>query len=171
MPNSSEFDFAPAWRPEPGDIIRGVVEQADRRVGNQFDDYNILTLKLDEGERARTDDGWTERASRVAVHCFHTALINQMRDHAVRVGAHLGVQYRGRVQKQGGIGSYEGYRVRRYDSAPRHVDWGSGYGDFDDSPPDVPPPLDSDPGDDGPIPFLWDGPCEYGDRYHANRAL
>jgi hypothetical protein len=109
---SSEFDYAPGWKPNPGDVVKGTVTEINEYAGGGYGSYPIVTLAQENGD------------GEVALHCFHTALRNQLAELGVQVGDNVGVFYKGKVQKASGDGTYESYRVKRLNrGAPRAFDW------------------------------------------------
>jgi hypothetical protein len=51
--SEKDFEFAPSWRPEPGDILQGRLAERTTRDGG-YGEYEILTV--DVVEPARTKD-------------------------------------------------------------------------------------------------------------------
>ncbi len=106
---ATEFDYAEAWRPEPGDVIKGEVTEVTEYAGGGFGSYPIITIATDDGERA--------------VHCFHTVLRNEMARLDVQPGVPIALLYKGKVDGKDGGASYESYRVKRLDQQGRKFDW------------------------------------------------
>ena len=88
-------EFAPAWRPEPGDKLVGVVTELSSRDGN-YGPYSIITVRDDDGNE------W-------AVHAFHEVLANELARIAPKVGDRVGFKYAGKHPERG----YHRYRVQR----------------------------------------------------------
>lgn len=133
-----EFDYADAWRPDVGDVVKGTVVAIDSRTG-EFDAYPIITIRdEDGGERA--------------VHAFHTALHQQLGDLDVQVGDEIAVQYRGKQQTRDGKRSYEAYRVKKHTAETARVNWAA-TPPAGDVPIDTPEPPATTVDDDGPIRF------------------
>jgi hypothetical protein len=105
-------DFAPAWKPAPGDKVVGTVTDLTSRDG-EYGTYPIVTLNTGDGE--------------VALHCFHEVLANELARIAPKVGDQLGVKYVGRHPERG----YHIYRVRR--AGDESFDWGR-FGDTSGDP-------------------------------------
>jgi hypothetical protein len=117
-------EYAPAWRPTPGDKLAGTVTDITARDG-EYGRYAIVTLNTGDGE--------------VALHCFHEVLANEFARIAPKVGDEVGVKYVGKDPDKG----YHRYRVRRAGDGDS-FDWGR-YGA-----PDDPGPEHSD---DDEVPF------------------
>jgi hypothetical protein len=99
VPRSSISDrldkeYAPAWRPEPGDKLVGVVVEVGENDAG-WGDYPVVTVMDDDGNEA-------------AVHAFHTVLRNELT--AAVVGDRVGIIYKGKVTGNNGT-EYESYRV------------------------------------------------------------
>jgi hypothetical protein len=97
-------EFAPAWKPAPGDKIVGTVTDLTTRDG-EYGRYPIVTLNTGTGE--------------VALHCFHEVLANELARIAPKVGDQVGVKYVGKDPDKG----YHRYRVRRGGDGDT-FDWG-----------------------------------------------
>lgn len=138
-------DYAPAWRPEPGDKLVGVVVDLSEREGLDGI-YPIVTVRTDDG----TD---------VAFHAFHTVAANELAKLRPKIGDQIGIKYVGRIQGANSRSSYHGYRVRTIGTT-QGVNW-SRYGDSEepDAAPNVPvvatdtpaPAVSSQFGDDVPF--------------------
>jgi hypothetical protein len=89
-----DAEFAPAWRPAPGEKVVGTVVALDTRDG-AFGRYPIVTLNTGGEE--------------VALHAFHEVLANELARLAPKIGDELGVKYLGQHTEKG----YHQYRVRR----------------------------------------------------------
>lgn len=87
-------EYAPAWKPEPGEKIAGIVTEISEREGT-FGRYPIVTLRTEDGE--------------FAVHAFHEVLQNELARLAPKPGDMLGIKYAGKDEERG----YHRYRVRR----------------------------------------------------------
>ena len=96
-------EFAPAWKPDPGDKIAGIVTDLSEREG-AFGRYPIVTLRTEDGE--------------FAVHAFHEVLTNELARLAPKQGDVLGIKYVGKHPERG----YHVYRVRR-SGADAGVQW------------------------------------------------
>jgi hypothetical protein len=114
------FDFAPGWRPEPGDTVIGKVEGLDR-AENKWGAYPVVTLVTDDGER-------------IAVHGFHTVLRNALRRARPMPGSRIAVRYVGLVSEDKSgkalVQDYHGYQVRMLDQDAGTF-WGSDVQDDD----------------------------------------
>jgi hypothetical protein len=68
---AAELEKAPAWRPEPNDVIIGDV--IGRRTGHtdEYGDYPILTIRL-ETPAAIKNDNVAPAGTPVNFHAFHT---------------------------------------------------------------------------------------------------
>jgi hypothetical protein len=104
-------DFAPGWRPEPGDAVMGVVVDVSMRERQDFGQgttpYPIVTLSQDDG-------------TRVAVHAFHFVLEGELRKIKPQIGHRIGIKYLGKPEGK----RYEVYRV--VTDHPPQVEWGGG---------------------------------------------
>lgn len=93
-----DFDYAEGWRPNPGDVIVGVV--TDISMGhNEWGSYPIVTVKPDDGEA-------------VAIHAFHTSLMNQFTELQPRQGETIGVAFKGKQRTKDGKREVAVYRVK-----------------------------------------------------------
>jgi hypothetical protein len=127
------FDYAPAWRPDPGAIIDGTVTEITTYDGGGYGRYPIIVLRLHDG-------------GEFAVHAFHTVLRNELARLDVQVGEHVAIFYGGPRETRSGDGSYESYRVKCPDRQPARFKWGGAAvdgeptdgGDFDPTPAAVP---------------------------------
>jgi len=106
-------DFAPAWRPQPGDKLVGEIVGISERTG-QFEAYPIITVRQDDG---------TERAW----HAFHTVAASELAKQRPKVGERIGVKYTGQRAGQGGT-SYHAYKVQVDRGEVAGIDW-TKYGD------------------------------------------
>jgi len=95
-------EFAPAWKPQPGDKLVGIVTELSTRDG-EYGTYPIVTVRSEKGE--------------LAAHCFHEVLANELARVAPKVGDHLGIKYAGKHPERG----YHMYRVRR--GGDESFDW------------------------------------------------
>lgn len=98
-------EFAPAWRPEEGDVITGNVVSITQRQGD-FDPYWIVTLEKDDGQRE-------------AIHAFHTRARQELERIRPQVGHRIAMKYLGK--RQGKTYSYHDYRGAT-ENAPS-VEW------------------------------------------------
>ena len=128
-----DTQFAPAWRPEPGDKLVGTVTELTERDG-AYGPYPIITLRQEDGEE-------------FAVHAFHGVLQSELARVAPKHGDTLGIKYSGKDQEKG----YHRYRVRRAggDSA---LSW-SKYAESAAADGGEQGPADSGERDDSDIPF------------------
>jgi hypothetical protein len=127
-----DSEFAPGWKPEPGDKIEGVITGLSEREGN-FGTYPIVTIRQDNGEE-------------IAAHCYHAVLAAKFAELRVKVGERVALKYMGQVAKAGG-GTYHSYRavVDRPDGS---IEWGR----YDDGDHDERPRVDR-PVADEDVPF------------------
>jgi hypothetical protein len=87
-------EFAPAWKPQPGDKLVGIITDLSSREG-EYGVYAICTVRTEDGE--------------FAAHAFHEVLANELARIAPEVGDHIGIKYLGMDPGKG----YHNYRVRR----------------------------------------------------------
>jgi hypothetical protein len=125
------FDFAPGWRPEPGDTVTGEVISVDM-AENQYGPYPVVTVQQEDGEK-------------IALHAFHTVLRNAFERARPMPGIKLAVRYTGEITKYKNgrtlDNPYHGYQVRMLDQTADDV-WGKRpnvggetAGQFNDDPP------------------------------------
>jgi hypothetical protein len=105
-----DAEYAPAWRPDPGDKLVGIVTEISEREG-AFGVYPIVTVMGDDGET-------------LAFHAFHEVAQNELARLAPKLGDAIGVKYLGKDEARG----YHRYRVRRAASGDSAINW-SRYGD------------------------------------------
>jgi hypothetical protein len=91
-------DFAPAWRPSPGDKLVGRIVEMNVREQTMYDDYVVVTIRTDD------DDEW-------AVHCLHSVLANEFKRANPQISDLVAVKYNGERQRQNGKGTFHHYRV------------------------------------------------------------
>lgn len=134
-------DYAPAWRPEPGDKLVGVIAELSEREGYDGDPYPIVTVQADDGS--------------FAFHAFHSVAQNELARLRPQVGDEIGVKYEGVTKSANGRTTYHAYRIRTA-GASAGVNWGR-YGDGETvAEPDAPvdtADLPAPPADDEPLPF------------------
>jgi hypothetical protein len=90
--------YAPGWRPNPGDAIAGTVVALAERVASASSAYPVVTLRQEDGEP-------------VALHAFHTVLRHELKAHNPAVGDTLAVKYLGTRQGARPYRPYHAYRV------------------------------------------------------------
>lgn len=131
-------DYAPAWRPDPGDKLIGEVVELSQREG-AYGTYPIVTVRQDSGEE-------------LALHAFHTVAQNELAKARPQIGERIAIKYAG--QRLGGDGKskYHAYKVA-VDRPAAAFNWGAfGAEEPDVVEPDIPTTLDDESTDDG-IPF------------------
>lgn len=121
-----DVEFAPAWRPDPGDKLSGEVVGIGERAG-EYGSYPIVTLRRDDGEE-------------LALHAFHSVLASELAALRPKLGDRLAVRYDGKKQTRTGTGSYHGYKVVK-DGDEQAVDW-SQYAAGDEQSAAAPPASD-----------------------------
>jgi hypothetical protein len=131
------FDYAKAWRPDPGDILEGVVTEITEYAGGGYGDYPIVTVKQDDG-------------TSLAAHCFHTVLRNELARLDVQAGEGIAILYAGPQQTRDGKATYEGYRVRMPDRVAKRFNWAPAADADSTAAGDL---ESSDAGDDDNLPF------------------
>jgi len=78
---------APAWMPEPGDTLLGVIVHREIMPGKDgFDPYPAMTYRLDDGTYKK-------------VHAIHTLLQNQYREKGTDIGRRQFLSYEGKRKK------------------------------------------------------------------------
>jgi hypothetical protein len=132
--NEKDFEFAPSWRPIPGDILEGTVTERSTRA-TEYGEYPILTLETESGRTK--DDGIV--AGEISVHAIHTALKNQVEDLDPKKGDYVGILFQGKIAREDAE-DFFGYRLK----VTRN---GGSAG------PDLAEPLPSSGGSDDEIPF------------------
>lgn len=93
------FEHAAAWRPEPGDIIRGTVTELAWGY-SEYGEYPIVILQSNSGGES------------VAIHAFHTALRQRIEKLKPLSGDPLAVKFLGDVKSKDGKREYKGYLVK-----------------------------------------------------------
>lgn len=119
-------EYAPAWRPEPGDKVIGEIIALSEREGD-YGPYPIVTIRDDNGGEH-------------ALHCFHGVLASEIAKLRPRVGERIGVKYVGQQPRASGDGKYHSYRVVRDEAQAPAMNW-SAYADDDDSSGDMAVPT------------------------------
>lgn len=129
-----DTDFAPGWRPDPGDKLIGEVVSVTERTGD-FGPYPVVTVRCDTGDE-------------LALHAFHTVAAAKLAEQAPRAGERIGIKYKGKRD-----GRYHDYSVV-VERAAVPVDW-SRYAEPSSTTgePDKPedPPLAAEAADDVPF--------------------
>lgn len=109
MKERLEGGDAEGWRPEPGDVVIGVVDEVTSREGD-YGPYPLIVIEQEDGEL-------------VAVHAFHTVLKNEIEAQAPSVGDEIGVKYLGTQEPKGGLKKgqdpFHAYRVRLDRKSPK----------------------------------------------------
>jgi len=118
-----EKDYAPAWRPNPGDALVGEVTDLSANTGYDGAPYPIVTVRQDDGRE-------------LALHAFHTVARNELAKQRPQIGERIGIKYTGEKATADGRGKFHGYRVA-VDRPQAAFDWGT-YGDGDASEPAAP---------------------------------
>jgi hypothetical protein len=81
-------DYAPAWRPDPGDVIEGEVVRAEE--GGLGDErHPIWTIRRDDGSEA-------------AVHGWHAMLVARCAELDVQEGARVRIAFDGKFKDERG---------------------------------------------------------------------
>jgi hypothetical protein len=137
-----DAEFAPAWRPEPGQKVAGEVVALGERAGYDEKNYPVLTVRTNDGE--------------FAVHAFHAVLRNELAKAHPQIGEVIAIKYLGKTSTRDGKSSYHSYRVAVDRPQPQTLDW-SQYSDeslastTSDVPSDTPAKDADDDNDE--IPF------------------
>ncbi len=90
-------EYAPAWRPDPGDKLIGIVVAIDDRDGG-YGPYKILTIRQDDGEE-------------LAWHAMHDVAKSKVAEENPKVDDQIGAKYRGFTAKQDASGKYHDYAL------------------------------------------------------------
>ena len=90
-------EFAPAWRPEPGDKLIGEVVEIGQRSG-EWGAYPIVTVRQDDGQE-------------LALHAFHTVAANELAKARPQIGERIAIKYAGQRAGADGRTKYHAYRV------------------------------------------------------------
>jgi hypothetical protein len=90
-------DYAPGWKPEPGDKVAGVVVERSQRDGG-FGMYPIITVRQDSG-------------AEIAIHASSTVIQNEVTAQDPQPGDQIGVLYQGEKTAKDGRSTYHAYRV------------------------------------------------------------
>jgi hypothetical protein len=112
-------EFAPAWRPEPGDKLIGEVTAVSERMGIHGL-YPIVTIRRDNGEQ-------------LAAHAFHSKLRYRLADIQVKVGDRIGIKYLGKAKRDGTASGYQHVYKVVTSKPTAAVDWSKYRGDEDDA--------------------------------------
>jgi hypothetical protein len=99
-----DHDYAPAWKPRPGEKVVGRV-LAIETIPGQYGAYPVVTLSTDDGE--------------VAIHAFHAVLKSELARQKPQPGDRLGCKYIGRDAEKG----YEKYRLIVESARSEPIDW------------------------------------------------
>lgn len=92
-----DLELAQGWNPEVGDTLRGTVTSLSMGWSDYTQaNYPIVTVQKDDGES-------------VKVHCFHTALANELTSQRPVNGDRIAIKYHG--QKDGRV---KGTTVSQY---------------------------------------------------------
>lgn len=89
--NGLDEEFAPGWRPEPGDTIQGIVDDLDERDGG-YGTYPIVTVRRITGP----DGAETLSTDRVAIHCMGTVLAGWVKEKGIKRGDRIALRYNGK---------------------------------------------------------------------------
>lgn len=93
------LDYAEGWKPDAGDVLVGRVTSVDAGWSDFMSgNYPIVTVQPEDG------------SAPVAVHCFHTALLNRVLNLRPVVGDRIGIKYDGTVPHQ----TVKGKTVAKY---------------------------------------------------------
>jgi hypothetical protein len=108
-------DYAPAWRPAPGDTLVGTVTDISSRGGG-YGEYPIIVVR--PGETMDTE---------VAFHAIHTVAQNELASKKPQVGETIAIKYVGKRKAASGNATYHAYKIV-IDRDAGEFDW-SRYGD------------------------------------------
>lgn len=108
-----EFEYPEAWKPEPGDIIKGVFEELDSGP-SKYSPTGVTPIAV-----IRDDDG-----VRHSVWLSATVLRNEFKKARPQPGDPVAVKYIGPVKDGKGKVQYQHYRVKNLTPKKQAVDWG-----------------------------------------------
>lgn len=138
-------EYAPAWRPDPGDSLVGEIISLDERDGG-YGPYPIIGIRRADGTEA-------------SFHALHNVAQTELAKLEPRIGETIGIRYRGLVSSANARGSYHAYTVKMDRPSASGVNWGR-YGAeppadafASDVPSDVPAPRAAADDDSDPLPF------------------
>jgi hypothetical protein len=83
---------AEGWRPEPGDVIVGIVDDIDVGWSDFRGDYPILTIRATDGTKSAN----VKPGESVKLHCFHDVLYSRIMTLRPIPGETVGVQFHGK---------------------------------------------------------------------------
>lgn len=83
---------AEGWRPEPGDVLIGIVEDLDLGWSDFRGEYPIITIRATDG----TGSANVKVGESVKVHCFHDVLFSRVMTLRPAPGETVGLQFHGK---------------------------------------------------------------------------
>lgn len=107
-PKNDAPEYAPAWRPEPGDSITGTVAEFFKNKTEEYGEYPGVTLDTANGQ--------------ISVHAFAHVLRRGLASIRPAVGTELKITYHGKVDGKDGGNAYHNYTVSP--SNPGAAFWG-----------------------------------------------
>lgn len=125
MTDSTDREYAEAWRPEPGDELIGTVTALDQRDGFDGRAYPIVVVTDSDGVA-------------LSFHAFHTVAKAELAKLSPRIGERIAIQYLGVKRDDAGQSRYHRYAIRAVDRPADAFDWRA-FGDPAVA-PDVPAP-------------------------------
>jgi hypothetical protein len=164
--NESDFEFAPSWSPNPGEILeRGRIVDVSTWDGG-YGPYPVFTFELAYRQalrvwdRERKGPGEPVQLDRVAWHARGTVAPKQMfrvLGDADPIGRVVSIRYSGFVETPSGpYRGYENWQVRGEDGARAKLDWtrlpgvadvlASERRELEQPRPEVPPDVEGFPG-------------------------
>lgn len=93
-------DYAPAWRPEPGNSVVGFVQEITLGT-TDYGTYPIVTIVSEVGER-------------VAIHAFHSVLKDGLLRARPSIGEEIAVRYNGKRLPKGVNPKDKGAKDKEY---------------------------------------------------------
>jgi hypothetical protein len=120
--DGDEQEYAPAWKPQPGEALIGRVVRIEREVETRYAPADVFTIETRGGDRHAV---WGTR----------TVLRNELRDADPKVGEHVAIEYLGLRESAAGT-NYHAYRLA--------VDRPEKRGDLPVAEPVPVPPADDD---------------------------
>lgn len=113
-----DAEYAPGWRPEPGDTIQGIIDDMSERDGG-YGTYPILTVRRITG----AEGSETLTSDRVAIHCMGAALAGWVAEKGLKRGDRIALRYNGKKPTKDGKNTFHDYSktLQRAEEVPNHL--------------------------------------------------